>query len=170
MKEEMNRPTGADTANHWMVRPRIQGTTAQDLFESAKEYFMWCEANPIYKDEMIKQTGKIDTVSYPRPFVLQALCLHCGVTVAYIADMVKNANAGEYHQVANWIVNVIYTQNLEYAMVGIFSSVITAKKLNLGTSDEEASRRPGIINIQIIKDGNVPELAENEFDNLPKEQ
>ena len=79
------------TVNHWMVQAKTSGTTAETLWNDAKEYFMWCENNPIFKQEVVKQTGLVVNTEYPRPFNLPALCLHCGVTVGYIVD-IFNAN------------------------------------------------------------------------------
>lgn len=148
----------SETINHWMVKAKTSGTQAEDLWNDAKEYFMWCESNPIYKQEMIKQTGQIVNITYPRPFNLPALCLHCGVTVAYINSMAKNSSAGDYNLVALKILQVIYSQNLEYAMVGIFNSNVTVKKLNLGV-DENDGKAPAIINISVIENGAPPMLT-----------
>jgi DNA-packaging protein gp3 len=149
-----------NTINHWMITSKISGESAESLWEDAKDYFMWCEANPIFKDEMIKQTGDVVNVRYPRPFNLAALCIHCGVTVSYINSMARNQAAGDYYYVAQKILQVIYSQNLEYAMVGIFNANMTARKLNLGVGDDE-SKAPAIINISVIENG-APPLLENE--------
>jgi hypothetical protein len=161
--------TSQVTINHWMIKPKASGTTAQDLHNDAKEYFMWCEKNPIYKQEIIKQTGQSMVVEYPRPFNLPALCIHCGISVGYLNDMAQNPQAQEFYMVAQWIMQVIYAQNLEYGMVGIFSSVLTAKKLNLGVS-EETKESGAVIQInRIIPPGEKP-LAENEFDETSKRE
>jgi len=150
-----------NTINHWMIKSKVSGESAEALWEDAKDYFMWCEANPIYKTEVIKQTGLQTNVEYPRPFVLAALCIHCGVTVGYIMDMAKNKAAGDYHLVAQKILAVIYSQNLEYAMVGIFNANVTARKLNLGTGDDDGGKAPATVNIQVIENG-APPMLENE--------
>jgi len=43
-----------NTINHWMVKAKSSGSKPEDLWNDAKDYFMWCEANPIYKTEVIK--------------------------------------------------------------------------------------------------------------------
>lgn len=155
------------TMNHWMVKSTGVGDSAQGLWESAKLYFMWCEANPIYKKEVVRQTGAFVDSEVPRPFNLPALCLHCGVTPGYIMDMARNVKAGDYHLVAQRILQVIYSQNLEYAMVGIFNPVVTAKKLNLGTNEEQGKVATQI-NIEVVKGDGIPELAESEFEKPEK--
>lgn len=148
------------TINHWMVKAKTSGTTPEDLWNDAKEYFMWCESNPIYKDEMIKQTGQVVPVYFPRPFNLPALCLHCGITVGYINDMARNKAAGDYHLVAQKILQVIYSQNLEYAMVGIFNANVTIRKLGLGAEDDK-SNLPAVVQINVVK---AQELSDSEYD------
>jgi len=146
-----------------MVTARTSGTKAEDLWNDAKEYFMWCESNPIYKQEMIKQTGAIVNTFFPRPFNLPALCLHCGVAVSYINDLARNKAAGDYHLVAQKILQVIYSQNLEYAMVGIFNANVTMKKLGLG--DDDRSNAAATIQISVVKPEGTPALEDNEFEN-----
>lgn len=156
MENEIN-----ETVNHWMVKAKVSGSAAEDLWNDAVEYFMWCESHPIYKEEMVRQTGAVANTKAPRPFNLPALCIHCGVTPAYIVDMARNKAAGDFHLVAQKILAVIYSQNLEYAMVGIFNANVTSKKLNLGTPDDEGGKAAATVNIQVIENG-APPLLENE--------
>jgi hypothetical protein len=158
MANEMNK-----TINHWVVRSSEIGDTPETLWEAARKYFIWCENNPIYKEEMIRQTGEIVSAICPRPFNLPALCIHCGITPAFINDMARNPKAGNYYFVAQRILQVIYSQNLEYAMVGIFNPVIAAKKLNLGTQDEQG-KTPATVNVEVITYAGQPGLADSEFE------
>lgn len=155
------------TVNHWMVKSKSSGSTPEALYEDAKQYFMWCESNPIYKNEIIKQTGLEIRAEFPRPFNLPALCIHCGVSVQYINEMARNYGAGDYNKVAQWILQVIYAQNLEFAMVGIFSAVVTAKKLNLGSIDESKDL-PAVVNLTLVKSDETPQLGENEIEETVK--
>ena len=152
-----------NTINHWMIKSRSSGNKPEDLWNDAVEYFMWCEANPIYKQEMIKQTGDIVDIKYPRPFNLPALCLHCGVTVQYMNDMARNSQAGEYHLVVQKILQVIYAQNFEYAMVGIFNANMSVRKLNLG-NESEGGNSGATVHIEVIKNDATPKLSNSEFE------
>jgi len=144
-----------------MIKSRASGNKPEDLWDDAVEYFMWCEANPIYKQEMIKQTGDIVDIKYPRPFNLPALCLHCGITVQYMNDIARNSQAGEYHLVAQKILQVIYAQNFEYSMVGIFNANMTIRKLDLGR-EAEGGGSGATIHIEVV--GNGPELSRSEYE------
>src|SRR6187401_3330852 len=151
------------TINHWIVKAKSSGNKPEDLWNDAKEYFMWCEANPIYKTEVIKQTGDKVNTTFPRPFNLPALCLHCGVTPQYITDIARNPQAGDYHLVAQKIMQVIYAQNFEHSMVGIFNANMTIRKLDLG-GEGESLKSTATINIEVITDASVPALSNSEFD------
>lgn len=148
-----------ETVNHWMVRSYGVGTTAEDLWESAKRYFMWCESNPIYKKELIKQTGAMVTTECPRPFNLPALCIHLGVSPSYILDIANRKEAGEYYLVAQRILSIIYAQKYENAVAGIFNPVLVGKDLSLGNGDE-GTKVPAVINITVDNSG--PDLLTNE--------
>jgi hypothetical protein len=162
-KINQNDKNSDQTINHWMIKAQAGDGSAEQLWESAKRYFMWCEANPIYKQEMVRQTGALAAMECPRPFNLPALCLHCGITPGYVNDMARNTKVGVLSLVCQRILMVIYSQNLEYAMVGIFNPVISAKKLNLGSADEQG-KSSATIHIEVIKGGTVPELADSEFE------
>jgi len=152
-----------NTVNHWMVKARSSGNRPEDLWNDALEYFMWCEANPIYKEEVIKQTGAVVATQYPRPFNLPALCLHCGITVQYINDIARNSAAGDYHLVAQKILQVIYAQNFEYAMVGIFNANMSIRKLDLGR-DVDGGNGATTVHIEVIKPDDMPKLSNSEFE------
>ena len=149
-----------------MIKSKTSGNKAEDLWEDAVQYFMWCEQNPIYKTEVIKQTGATVTTEYPRPFNLPALCIHCGVTAQYLNDISRNAQAGDYHYVAQKILQVIYAQNFEYSMVGIFNANMAIRKLDLG-GDAEGVKTASTVNIEVVKDG--PRLSRSEYEKTNEE-
>lgn len=156
-----------ETVNHWMVKGKASGDTAESLYEDAKEYFMWCEAHPIKVPQTVAQTGAQIMVEKTRPFNLPALCVHCGVTVGYINDMSRKPEAKEWYAVAQWILACIYSQNLEYAMVGIFNGNITRAKLGLG-KDEDEIKAPATIVMKLVDSSDVPQLGENEIEETVK--
>lgn len=148
------------TINHWMIKSYGVGDTPKELWESACRYFMWCEKNPIEKQEMIKQTGAIVINYVPRPFNLAALCVHLGVSPQYINDCARNKDSGDYQMVAQRILAVIYAQKYEYAVAGIFNAVLVGK--DLGFDKGEQLKSAAVINISIDKSG--PPLITNEQD------
>lgn len=152
-----------ETINHWMIRAKSSGSKPEDLWEDAVAYFMWCEANPIFKQEVIKQTGAVIMTKFPRPFNLPALCIHCGVTPQYISDIARNSESGNYFFVANKIMQVIYAQNFEYSMVGIFNANMAIRKLDLG-GDDGGMKSTSTINIEVIKIEGTPQLSNSEFE------
>jgi hypothetical protein len=150
------------TINHWMIKSKTSGNSPEALWNDAIDYFTWCEANPIYKTEIIKQTGEQINTEYPRPFNLPALCLHCGVTVQYMNDIARNTQAGTYHLVAQKILQVIYAQNFEYSMVGIFNANMTIRKLDLGKDSDNVTGGGATVNIEVVT--SAVELSRSEYD------
>lgn len=153
--------TNRTTINHWMIKSKGVGTTAEDLWEAAKEYFMWVEANPITKQEMIKQTGAMVTVELPRVFNIDALCVHLGVSEGYLQDCAMRKETGDFHMVAQRIFHIIRAQKYEYAAVGIFNANMVGKDLGFGDVDNKP-RVPAVINITVDESG--PPLLTNEGD------
>jgi hypothetical protein len=121
---------------------------------------MWCEKNPIMAEEIVRQTGARVKADKIRAYNLPALCLHIGCSVAYILDTMNNSNAGEYKQVCERIMQVIYAQKYEYAMAGIFPAIMVTRELNLGSEEEQ--KKTAII--QITQDTNTPQLISDEID------
>lgn len=166
-KENESIPLMDETINHWMIKSQASGSTPESLYEDAKQYFMWCEANPIKVPQIVVQTGAQTMVHKTRPYNLPALCVHCGVTVGYINDMSRKPAAQEWYQVAQWILAVIYSQNLEYSMVGVFNANITKAKLGLGNREDEI-KAPAVIEMKVVNSADVPSLAENEIEETTK--
>jgi DNA-packaging protein gp3 len=160
-KKTTESSTEFPTINHWMIKSYGIGTSAEDLWKAACQYFMWCEANPITASEVVKQTGAQTTYTKPRAFNLPALCLHLGCAVSYILDNSVRPAAGEYYMVCQRILQVIYAQKYEYSMAGIFPAALVGKELNLGFEDEQV-KRPSVINV--VVEGNSPPLISNESD------
>lgn len=147
-----------ETINHWMVKSIGIGKSPEDLWGSACQYFMWCESNPIYKTEMVRQTGALAYIELPRPFNLPALCIHLGVSPSYILDISRRTDAGEYHLVGLRIMQVIWAQKYENAVTGVFNANIVGRDLGLG--EDNSFKAPAIIQISI--DQSSPPLISNE--------
>lgn len=149
---------------HWEIvnnHQYVVNTNAEELWENAVSYFRWCDENPIENLKTImagKETGTAVTVTSTRPYTIKALCLHCGISEAYLKDIAKGKDKfGDYFVAVDRIMNVIYTQNLEQAMVGEFNPILTGKVLNL---EVEADDMPSKITVEVVQ--GLPALAESE--------
>lgn len=156
---------------HWEIvnqGKNIIQNNAVDLWNNACSYFKLCDENPIITKRTITQgkgSGTRADVEQPRAYSIKALCLHCNITEEYIRDVRDSKNKqDEYYVVITKILYIIYTNNLEQAMVGNFSPVITTKLLNLEREDKSEG---GSITVNVISTG-IPELSNSENEILEK--
>lgn len=150
------------TVNHWVIKPSALGLTAEDLWKKACEHWEWQENHPVYKPEVIRNTGEIKQIPIPRPFTVAALCLHCGITYQYLKDISKNPDGGDFYLVAQRILQVIYTQKLENAIAGVYNAPIVARELRIGEGDA-TGKLPAVIKIYTVEGSSMP-LLTNEQD------
>lgn len=157
---------------HWQVvntRARyISSNSPMELWDNACEYFRWCDDNPIIKKQTITQgkgAGTKANIEQTRPYTIKALCLHCNITEEYIRDVRDSKDKNnEYFVVVSKILYTIYSQNLEEAMVGNFSPVMTTRVLNL---EKEDTSTPSNITVNVVSQG-IPELSNSENEILEK--
>lgn len=158
------------TLGHWEKVNEgnvVVSNTPLELWQSACAYFKWTEDNPLKIKRTIttgKEAGKQVTEEHPRPFSIKGLCLHCGILEEYLYD-VRNSKTrdSEYYIVISKILYIIYVQNLEYATVGVYSPVFTAKLL--GVEKDDAST-PSSIRVEVVQ--GLPSLSETENEVLEK--
>lgn len=158
---------------HWEIvnsnRGRYtQSNSPETLWINACSYFKWCDDNPIITKRTItqgKQTGTRADIEQKRPYTIKALCLHCNIIEEYLRSIRESKDKGnEYYIVVSKILYIIYTQNLEEAMNGNFSPIMTAKVLNL---EKEDTTTPAAITVNVVTQG-IPELSNSENEILEK--
>lgn len=127
-----------NTRWHWEL-PQKTSETIQDLWENAVEYFKWCEANPVRPKRTVlvgKEAGKKLEVEFMRPYSMQALILHCGVTEEYILSLRNAPKDSEAYLIVSRIIMNVWVQNYELAAVGEISQAMALKMLKLDKQDE----------------------------------
>lgn len=158
-------------ANHWEVvdlgvNIGTGDITPEMLWQNACRYFQWCDDNPIKAKKSItagKEVGKEVKVKISRPYTIKGMCLHCNIDERYLKDIRNTKETGsDYFIVVSKLLYIIYVQNVEYAMVGIFNPVFTSKILNL---DKEESS-PQTIKIEMV--AGLPTLSGSELEILEK--
>lgn len=153
-------------ANHWEVlrgKEIVAAITPEMLMEAAYDYFKFNDDNPLTRRKTIT-TGKLAGTKmeeeYPRPYSVKAFCLHTGITEEYIQSIRQSQDKeNDYYLVITRILYIIYVQNSEYATVGVYNPIFTARMLNLG-SDEAPT---GSVKIEIIGDNLRLSNSENEI-------
>jgi hypothetical protein len=164
-EEEEYEPVQQKTyQEHWEFMEKfadqIISDTPQTLYKNAISYAKWCQDNPITskrKQLTGKNAGSDIVIEYPRPLTIKGLCLHCNIDEEYIMD-IRNMKDKEnpYYVAMIKVLYMIYTQNAEGAMVGIYESGFTAKMLNI----EKEEMPTGVVKVEHINE--LPELLDSE--------
>jgi hypothetical protein len=117
----------------------------QLLWETACEYFQWCDEHPWYKNEQVKQQAKpfknddgkvewpsqIASIPTQRPYTLSGLCLYLGCDEMTLRAYGKDEDKKDFFVVVHAIQKTVETQQFEGASVGVFNPSIIAQKLGL---------------------------------------
>lgn len=142
---------------HWEVvnaGGTVISSTPKQLWEELVKYCKWCDATPIKEQKTMlsgKTQGQKVEIEYKRPYTVEGFCLHAGITKRWIADIEgMHGKDSEWYMVVSKIMSVIYTQNLEGAIVGMFNPIVVAKLLNLDKPQEEDSKT---VRVEIIDTG-----------------
>jgi len=142
---------------------RNSSPTVEQLVTDAKAYFKWCDENPIKSKQTLKsgktQGSKID-IEYKRPYSIKGLCLHCGISERYINDIRETYQPdSEYYLAMEQILMVIYTNNLEGAIVDLYNPIMVSKVLNMEAPQENNNNR---IVVEVINSNDKLENSESE--------
>lgn len=153
---------------HWQVLNNgaiVVSNTPEDLWLNAIRYFKWCSENPIIRKRTLssgKEAGKKVNEENERPYSIKALCLHCGIEEDYLRDIRNGDKTDPYYKVVSAIIYLIYTQNYENALVGIYNPIFAAKALNMDKEEAPSSA----VRVEIM--GGLPELSKSENEILEK--
>lgn len=144
------------------------------LWESACEYFKWCDENPIMRAEnkIVANGGgegsSVELHEEPlrRPYSLKGFCLFLGCNTVYFQQFIKSETYKNNKGFANIIFavrDVIENQQFEGASVGQFNANIISRMLGLvdrvdQTSGGEPIHAPVV---QIVKSDDI-KLANDE--------
>lgn len=122
------------------------------LLEEAYKYFDWCNKNPVKKNEAIKSgptAGKIIQIPTQRPYTLQGLCVHIGISM----DTFKNYSLrDDFLGVTTHIREVIQANQLEGAMVEAYNPNIVARMLGLSDKKEISGKDGGELVINVLSE------------------
>jgi hypothetical protein len=116
-------------------------SSSDELYNSASEYFDWCNDNPL-KEEKAFGTGLKVTVSLMRPFTLTGLLLFLDVDENTWQRYRKEEPYKDFWAVIKKIDSIIYTQKFEGAAVGLLNPNIIAR--DLGLSEKVDSKNTNI--------------------------
>jgi len=125
-------------------RDKIFGGDGTTLWEEACKYFDWCDRHPRERVELVKYKGDYEEAAIPlgRPYSMDGLTVYLGVSQGYFRSAKYNLNnkreAGrispseeKLYDTIERIEQTIRTQQIECAMVGIFSQNLVARYLGI---------------------------------------
>lgn len=98
------------------------------LWESACEYFEWCNTNPIKttKTNENLQGANTEIKEFQRPFTKQGLFFYLECSDDWLRNFKKSCS-DDFLRVIKAIEQTIENQQIEHAMVGVFNSNLVAR-------------------------------------------
>lgn len=111
--------------------------TPELMWEAAKEYFEWCESNPLIElDYKGKDAVRVELPKM-RAFTMQGLCLYLDCNVGYFNDFKKTCNY-DFSVIITRIEEIIFNQKFTGAAAGFLNPNIIARDLGLVDKKENA--------------------------------
>lgn len=162
-----NRANDWQQDHHWKVinaGGRQISNTPEQLWSQAVEYFRWCDDNPMKAKRTLtsgKTQGEKVTIEFVRPYSIQGFCLHASVSASYLKDLIESKmKDSEWTMVAEKIMMIIYTQNLEGAVVDLYNPIMVSKILNM---DKGADTNDKPVRVEVVtSQQNTLDSSENE--------
>ena len=98
------------------------------LWESACEYFQWCDENPILstKSTTSTQGSSSEEKEFQRPYTKQGLFFYLGCSESWLREFRKTCS-NDFLRVIEAIEQTIENQQVAHAMVGVFNSSLVAR-------------------------------------------
>lgn len=142
------------------------------LLEEAYAYFDWCDRTPWEKAELVKYKGDYEEASVPigRPYTLSGLMVYLGVSVGYYRGAMANirekidknrASSGEIEllEAFELIEQIVRTQQIEGAAVGVFSPNLVARLNGLADNQKVTTDQP-VISVSVRDKETAADLDE----------
>lgn len=147
--------------------------TPDILWETACEYFEWCQANPLQEEQLIKLKDSIkrENLNKMRPFTLKGLCIFMGVHSTYFHEFEQGLKgkddqlSQDFSQITKRIRDIIFTQKFDGAASGFFNNNIIARDLGLVDKSEGKTK----LQINPYEDMSIERLQE-EINRLTDEE
>lgn len=162
---------------HWKV---VNGgatkisNTPEDLWQKAIDYFKWCDENPITAKRTLtggKNAGDKKEVEFVRPYTIEGFCLHAGISKTYLKDIINTHDKStQWHMVAEKISYIIYTQNLEGAIVDLYNPIMVSKVLNMDKGDKDDDKPVRVEIIDASETDKIPNSENEVLQNLDFEK
>lgn len=105
-------------------------STPELLWEAAKEYFQWCDNNPILKEDYVGKDALRVKRELQRPYTISGLCIYIDASREWWVKFKQNADK-DFLLILTRIEEIIYSHKFDGATVGVFNQSIIARDLGL---------------------------------------
>jgi len=132
------------------------------LMEEAYKYFDWCDRHPWEKTELVKYQGYASEAEVPlgRPYTMDGLTYYLGVSGSYfrsakgnLKDKIERSKATpeevELLETIELIEQVVRTQNIEGAAVGVFSPNLVARLHNIAENVNNNNTGDAVVRVTV---------------------
>lgn len=138
--------------------------TPELMWQSALEYFEWCDNNPFRESQIVKFKDSHELAEVPkmRPYTMQGLSLYFNCNVSYFKDFhlglkgKKDKLSLDFYATTTRIREVIYNQKFSGAASGFLNPNIIARDLGLTDKKDVVSK----VKISEYEDLTIEELRE----------
>lgn len=114
--------------------------TPELLWESACEYFEWCEANPLMETKGFAYQGDVTKEEFPkmRAMTLSGLCFYLGCNENYFIVFKRQLPKDEqdFNRIIADIEAIIFNQKFQGAAADLLNANIIARELGLADKTE----------------------------------
>lgn len=109
----------------------------EQLKNFIQEYFDWADNNPIYTyhTQLDKVTGSPVKIANQRPYTLEALAEHLGITARTLRNYKNREGYEDFFPIIIWARQKITNQRIEYGSLGAFKENFV-KFLLINTTDD----------------------------------
>lgn len=108
--------------------------TPELLWDSACEYFQWCDDNPLKEEKAFHYQGVItkDDTNKMRAYTITALCLYLNCNTQYFNNFeANNKDSKDFNVITTRIRETIYSQKFVGAAADLLNPNIIARELGL---------------------------------------
>jgi hypothetical protein len=113
-------------------QPVMRFKGPEEFLSAAKEYFRWCEENPIKIERVLSTKNGYERVEEyrPRAMTLQGLATHIGMSVGRLSVIISS-EADLYGDAVSYVSDIIKEQKFTGAAAGVFNSNLIIRDLGL---------------------------------------
>lgn len=146
---------------------------AATLLEEAYLYFDWCDRHPIYTVELVKYKGNYEEADVPheRPYTMADLTRYLGVSGSYFRSAKSNLREKiekgkavttevELLDAMEMIEQVIQSQQISGAMVGLFNPAIVARLNGLADKRDITTNGAPVVHVSVRDQKTEDDLSE----------